>query len=215
MSKERNKSSGVNVGHGKVTVFFAQVEGNNDTLQSALVTIAEAVEKAGGRPGISRAAVPQVLARGPARDASTHSTEAADTSAEERLEDAAAEDLIEPATPGNKPRSQRNPVTPNIVELDLISGNLPLKTFITQKGSPEETTKRYLLIAHWLKEERKIDSITCDHIYTCYRHLNWSVPSDIGITLRNGKSRGIFNKAGTKGAYMINHIGQNRVNEMV
>ena len=115
---------------------------------------------------------------------------------------------------GNKPATPRQPQP---LELDLISGDVPLKAFLEQK-KPTSDVKRYLVIAYWLKQYRSINDITMDHAYTCYRHMGsgWNVPKDAGIPLRQMKQKkyGWMSSGSTPGSYAINHLGENEVNKM-
>lgn len=74
--------------------------------------------------------------------------------------------------------------------------------------------KRYLVIAHWLKEHKQIDSVGIDHIYTGYRTLGWNLPKDPLKPFHNAKSRGYFGKGTGKSEFAINHIGEGVVNDL-
>jgi len=118
-----------------------------------------------------------------------------------------------------KPKSGKAFTTrqPQTIDLDLISGDVPLKTFLEQKN-PTSDVKRYLAIAYWLKEYREVSEITMDHAYTCYRHMGtgWNVPKDAASPLRKMKSKqyGWMGNGSTAGSYAINHLGENEVNNM-
>lgn len=207
----KGRDGGNQGGDGKLTVFFAHLEGNNESLQRALLTVTDAVEKAVGRPVVLRSTPAVTL--GGAKSALPKG----DTAPAQEIEDVVVEAPSEGsgAPTSAKPKSHRTVHTPTIVDVDLTSGDLPLKTYIAHKGDRATDTKRYLLIAHWLKEQGRSDIITPDLAYTCYKHLNWTSPDDIGNPLRNGKRDGVFNKIeGKKGAYSLNHIGEGRVREM-
>lgn len=119
-----------------------------------------------------------------------------------------------------KPKAKSNGATkytaPKPLDLDLTSGDVPLKAFIEQKN-PDGDVKRYLVIAYWFKEYRGINEITKDHAYTCYRFMNWSdVPKDVSGAFRTMKKKeyGWMNTGSKNGLYAINHIGENVVNQM-
>lgn len=99
-------------------------------------------------------------------------------------------------------------------DVDLTSGDVPLKKFVDEKN-PDGDAKRYTVIAFWFKHQRNTPSITVNHIHTAYRHLKWSTPKDAGQPLRDLKSKNQwFSKGDGRGEYVINHIGENIVNEM-
>ena len=104
--------------------------------------------------------------------------------------------------------------TPEVLELDLSAGDVPFQTFCESKG-PESDWDKYLLVAWWLKKNLDISEITSAHIYTCYKFMKWQVPRDIPQPLRDMKSKkSWFSKCADRGAYALNHIGENEVSKM-
>jgi hypothetical protein len=110
-----------------------------------------------------------------------------------------------------KKRRLRMPVVLN--DLDLTSGPMPFVQYFNEKN-PGDHSKRYLVIAAWLKEYSQLDEINSDHIYTCYRTLNMNVVADVGSIFRGCKKQGWFNPGSQRGSYAINHIGLGQVNSM-
>src|SRR5262249_55124050 len=95
-------------------------------------------------------------------------------------EPADAEPEAEPAAaPAHKAQNgarKKRHRTPNpISDLDLSGGPKPFKEYY-EEHAPKDHSKRYLVIAQWLKEYRNIAEIDLDHIYTCYRFLSMVVP---------------------------------------
>jgi hypothetical protein len=114
---------------------------------------------------------------------------------------------------GSRPRVKtfRSPV---VLDLELTSGDVPLQKYCESKN-PDSDSKKYLIIAAWLKQHRNIAVITADHIHTCYRHMGWHTPKDAVQPLRDMKSKnGWFGKGAGRGEYAINHIGENEVAKM-
>jgi hypothetical protein len=116
-----------------------------------------------------------------------------------------------------KKSAARQYPTPQAIDLDLMSGDMPLKKFLEEKN-PDGDIKRYLVIAYWLRKYRKIEEVTMHHAYTCYRHMGtgWQVPPDAAAPLRAMKRKqyGWMKAGSTKGAYAINHLGENEVEQM-
>ena len=132
--------------------------------------------------------------------------------------DAELDFLDSPATPAKtKTRAARQYRTPLPVDLDLVSGDLPLRPFL-QERKPDSDVKIYLAIAYWLKRYRDINEVSADHAYTCYRHMGagWQVPADAGQPFRamKAKAYGWVKPGSTKGYWMINHLGENEVEQM-
>jgi hypothetical protein len=104
--------------------------------------------------------------------------------------------------------------TPEVLDLDLSAGEMSFQTFCESKR-PESDWDKYLLIAWWLKKNLDIAEITSAHIYTCFQYMHWQVPRDIPQPLRDMKSKkSWFNKCDERGAYALNHIGENVVSKM-
>lgn len=198
-------------GKVRMTVIHFETESDNATLAENIRAVANT---------LARALTPQprTVVR-PAQLTSGNGASGAPTPEAEIEED--FEDAIDvEATPvsakakGNKAAAPRQPQP---VDLDLISGDVPLKAFLEQKN-PTSDIKRYLAIAYWLKQYRNINDITMDHAYTCYRHMGsgWNVPKDAGIPLRQMKQKryGWMSSGSTPGSYAINHLGENEVNNM-
>lgn len=99
-------------------------------------------------------------------------------------------------------------------ELDLTSGPVPFVQYFNEKNPDDDHSKRYLVIAAWLKEYRQLDEINSDHIYTCYRKLNMNVVADVGSIFRGCKRQGWFQAGSKPGWFAINHIGLGQVNSM-
>jgi hypothetical protein len=197
-------------GKVKMTVIHFETESDNATLQANIQAIAQTLTRALAPP-------PRVV-RTPGQLAAGNGAAALDTAPEE-LEDLDDAIDIEPTSVSIKPKTGKAPTLrqPQPVELDLISGKVPLKAFL-EKKNPTSDVKRYLSIAYWLKEYRGINEITMDHAYTCYRHMGtgWNVPKDASAPLRGMKTKryGWMASGSTPGSFAINHLGENEINNM-
>jgi hypothetical protein len=95
-------------------------------------------------------------------------------------------------------------------DVDLNSGEMPFETFAQQKGPPAKELQRYLLVAYWFKKYRETPSVTQDHVYTCYKTMEWGTAArDFVQPLRDlaKAGRGEFNPPN----FTINHVGENIV----
>ncbi len=193
----------------RMTVIQFETESSNETLQENIRAIANTLTRA-------LAPTPRVI-QTPAQLGSGNGA-SADGAAQGQLFDADDnEDAIDadvtPLTKKAKKGAARQFPTPEVLDLDLTSGDIPLKTFFEQK-KPEGDNKRYLAIAYWLKEYLKITEITMDHAHTCYRSMGWNTPKDASSPLRAMKKQGWMRRGSSPGAYAINHIGEGVVNDM-
>lgn len=111
------------------------------------------------------------------------------------------------AAPAPRQPRQRRAVarTPKVIPLDMDT-EPSLATFARGKNVGSQA-KKYMVCAAWLKEHRGIDAVTDDHIYTCFKSMDWStnIP-DFGQPLRDLKAKSQYFEKSDKG-YEINHIG--------
>jgi hypothetical protein len=193
----------------KMTVIHFETESDSTTLQENVRAIAQTLNRA--------LTSPQRTITTASQNSSVNDQtldQALEIDPESRVDQ---DDFTSSATSSKKKNANRQYRTPQPVELDLTSGELPLKNFLDQK-QPDTDIKKYLTITHWLKQHRNIQEVTMDHVYTCYRHMGtgWQVPADAGAPLRAMKGKQYaWMKTGTaKGAYIINHLGENEVQKM-
>ena len=149
------------------------------------------------RPPMAITAVKRIAALVPQSDGDQHP--------DAEVVEAGAEEVehvdVRPVAP--KPRAQRKVgPKPNIIALDLES-DPPLSSV----GKLKSNHKRYLAIARRLHDNRDTPVITVDHIYTCFRHLNWPISiADFAQPLRELKFKQYFTQP-EAGKYAINQLG--------
>lgn len=195
----------------KMTVIHFETESDNATLQENIRAIAHTVSRA----LVSSPRPLSTSAQLPAGNGGT-----ADPVAEVDEEEAIDRETmpsLSTSSASTKKGASRQYRTPQAVDLDLTSGDVPLRDFLEQK-KPDSDIRRYLVIAYWLKKYRNIEEVTMDHAYTCYRDMGtgWQVPGDAAAPLRamKGKQYGWMKGGSAKGAYVINHLGENEVGRM-
>ncbi|MDQ3710837.1 MAG: hypothetical protein M3388_01250 [Acidobacteriota bacterium] len=197
----------------KMTVIQFETESDNATLQENVRAITNTLARAlAPQPRVIQA--PQQIANGNGNNDADNAKSSEQGSLFDNDVDAIDVDVTPlPSKAKPKNTSARQYPTPEILDIDLETADISLKTFIEQK-KPSSNNKRYLAIAYWLKKYRSINDITMHHVYTCYRFLSWKVPKDTSQPLRLMKTQGWMNKGQEAGAYSINHVGENVVNEM-
>ena len=81
---------------------------------------------------------------------------------------------------------------------------------------PQETIKKYLVIAAWFKRYGGKDSIDTNIIYNAYRTLGWQVLSDVAQPFQDGSKprNGYFTTDKGSGNYAITTIGLQRVDDL-
>jgi hypothetical protein len=201
--RRREESTGGN-GKSKMTVMMFQLEGGDETLREGIRTISQAM---GNVLNPTRL----MLAKPAPTLTPPEAAEASDGQPELDLAPESGEEEARSSQRPSRPAKSRSPI---ILTLDLKAGKVPLTTFCETKGVGDNDNRRYLAIAYWLKENLSIAAITMDHVHTCYRFLGWQTPADASSPLRRMKNSGWFDKGTEKGAYAINHVGENEVMRM-
>ena len=177
----------------KIRFFEVEVEGGSETLLEGVRTAAAVAAK--GSPVKVIRALPSTPA---APENVDHEPDLFDG-------DGTGDEVESESAGPAKAKKNRTYTNPEILEIDLVSGDVPLEAFAASK-EPSEMSKRYLVVAAWLKGHREITEIGIDHIWTCFRFLQWSVPRDIGQPFRKAKAQGWFRASG-RGVFEITHVG--------
>lgn len=118
-------------------------------------------------------------------------------------------------SPKRKAR-QRKRAAYKVLTLDLHGKDHDsLQDFVKAKN-PRSGPDRLAVVAHWLKTHLKLDEIGFDHVYTCYKTLNWPVPASIRSALKDAARRnGYFDGGAKPGLYRLTVVGENRVEHVL
>jgi hypothetical protein len=184
MAKRNNEpTSGAN--RAKVRVFFAEVEGNNESVQEALKTMVSAMsrpvrviseEGANGR-------APVLL-----QQANAEEVEEAIDEVEE------VEDLgDEPAGPNaRRPRGTGKKVDRNaglnlVPDLNFrLNGKQSLKEFMDEKNSKNDL-ETVLVAVYYMQRIMSLTKIGPAHVMTAFKEVGNAIPVDLRQTIRNVK----------------------------
>lgn len=141
----------------------------------------------------------------------TQTTTSTGAEVEEEVEEVDEEEVIEGTVTQAKAKGPRKPAAaPKALDFDL-KADPSFKSFIEGKDV-DSHQKKFMVAAVWLQEHRGINRITSNHIYTCYRHVGWSIGiPDWGQPLRDLKARD-FLTTPEKGKYEVHHLGLDFVN---
>jgi hypothetical protein len=116
-----------------------------------------------------------------------------------------------PKAASSKPR---RPAKRKVVEIQL-DAEVSLASYVDQY-KPKNDQDKYLVAVAFLCEHRKeVDGVTADHVYTCFRKMNWSTGTkDFAQPLRNLKANQFLDGGPSKGTYKTNHIGLDKVHKL-
>lgn len=76
-------------------------------------------------------------------------------------------------------------------DLDLVRGGpKSLKDFVAEK-QPTTVLDKVLIAVYWLTRVREGDKpATLEGVYTCFKHMEWPIPSDLANTTQQAGAKG-------------------------
>jgi hypothetical protein len=174
----------------KVRVFFAELEGNNESVQEALKTMVSAMN----RPV-------RVISEQKTNGGTTLLAQTADTEeAEETIEQADEFDALnEESTSANarKPRGSGKKVDRN-ASLALVpnlnfrpDGKQAFKQFLDDK-KPKNDLESALAAVYYMQHVMNLAKIGPGHVMTAFKEVGISIPVDLKQTIRNIKNSRVW-----------------------
>jgi len=83
---------------------------------------------------------------------------------------------------GKKSNAQATP-TSLIKDLNLKpKGKQSLDAFVQTKD-PRSLYEKCTLAVHYLRTELSTSNVSASHVYTCFKHMHWKLPTNLGNTL--------------------------------
>lgn len=170
----------------KVRVFFAEVEGNNDSVQEALKTMVSAMSRPvrvvsnTGGAGRESALLHQTDL--------TEDVEEAVSDAEEHEAESASEDVSSSRRPrGTGKKTDRNAGIELVPNLEFRpSGKQSLKEFVDAKA-PKNDLEAVVAVTHYMQHTMTLPKIGPNHVMTAFRDIGRAIPVDLKQTIRNVK----------------------------
>ena len=176
---------------GRLRVFFAEFDGDNQTIQEGLRSISLAVAKT---------FQPTVVVR--RLTASPENPDAVSDEATDDLDDVEmnADDYIASVPP--KSRTKRKPPTMTLVkDLNLRPAGKPhLREFFADK-QPKSQPEQITVCVYYLWRIVELEAVTPHHVYSCLKEVGVKVPVDLPQTIRN-----VANRRGTVDTSDSNNI---------
>ena len=176
----------------KVRVLFAEVEGNNDSVQEALRTMVAAMT----RP--VRVITEQQLQNGKTQAVLG---QVVDPESQETLDGALDDDAREqeqnPPAEARKPRgtgkkSDRNAGLELIPNLNFRpDGHQTMREFVASKNA-ESDVDVVVASVYYMRRMMQLPKVNASHVLSAFRELNKPVPVDLKQTIRNIKKNKIY-----------------------
>ncbi len=178
---------------GKIRVFFAEVEGNNQTLQDVLRTVSQILPRA-----VEVKMPPKLVQNGTANAASSARPAEPDLFNQESAapEIIDAEEVEQPNAGaagttrkkrGEGTKTERNAGISPVADLNFVPRDKPaLKAFFAEKA-PATDMEQVLVVGYYLKQTLKLATFGPGHIIAGFKHVNKPIPVDLKQTMRNMK----------------------------
>jgi len=197
MARQSTKVAGS--GNSKIRFIMLEAELNDGNLSQITQAISNALNKSG---------VAHRLVAAPVTNSAISNGGDVDEAQDEVVEEVAQQET------SRVPRKPRKISVPKVlVDVDLNSGDMPFAKFAEGKA-PTSDLARHLVVAYWFKAYRQVNSVSIDHVYTCYKKVGWSTDiKDFAQPFRDvqrQQGRGEFKG----GLFTINHLGEDAVEKM-
>jgi hypothetical protein len=180
---------------GKVRVFFAEVEGSNQTLQDVLRTVSQmlprAVEVKIPSKLVQNGAVGAAPSARPAEpDHFNQDAAAPEVIDAEEVEQSDAGSTGTTRRPrGEGPKKDKNAGLSIVKSLNLQpNGKESLKDFVTKK-KPKTQEEHVAVYIYYLKNVLDETNVGFNHIFTCFKESGERMPGDLPQTCRNAASK--------------------------
>jgi hypothetical protein len=186
----------------EMTVIVLKLRGDSQTLQRGFDVVSQALSSLGSRHHSVTQRQPPPL---PSADGEVIDNETQHSSKEAGDEDAAQETSV----PGNgkAKRSSSAPKYKFLDDFDLSPNGKPsLKDYCTEKD-PQTEQDKFLVATAWIQIHGETNPFTGDHLFTCFRAMEWDTQGDLVQRLRNSKFKKSHYDNPGRGQWRLTNIG--------
>lgn len=210
----RKQQEDVATDKGKIRFIYAEVEGNNQSLQDALKTMfaamnrpAQLVNGSGARaahsPATLAAQAEQVVAEDEA------APDSVDEAASLETDDAARAVVARKRGAGQK--VDRNAGIKPVPDIDFVpDGKQSLKGFFAEKD-PKKDMEQVLVLVYYMHHTLALSAIGLGHILSAFKDVGKPVPVDLRSTVRNMKDKKVWLNFTDMDALRVTTQGDNYV----
>lgn len=192
-----------NGGRGRIRVFFAEVEGDDETIQEGLQAINVAANK------IFQSAPTKIIQVLPAS-----STPIDEDKFLEEFDENEEEDLPSPNVTTNlkpKQNSYKPPTMTIVKDLNLRpEGKTSWRDFHSQK-KPSNQGEIITAAVYYLRLILEMDKVTANHVFTCFKDIQERSPKDLPSSIRDVARRKGWVDTSERSNIRITNHGENFV----
>ncbi len=174
----------------KVRVIFAEVEGNNESVQEALRTMVSAMS----RP-VKIVSEPRLAENGASLLGQAEAS--IDEEAAQHVEEVEAPSDAQPSNSERAPRGSGKKIDRNaglqlVPNLNFrLTGEKSFKDFVSEKD-PKNDVDVVLLALYYMQHVMKLQKIGPNHLMTAFKEVGKPIPLDLKQTIRNVMNRKMF-----------------------
>lgn len=189
----------------RVRIFFADVEGESETVADAVRQLSGALGRT-GQPKVVVMPGPAGLPSPPMEDL--------EDAIEEVLDAEVSEPTAEPVkSSGQSKQKRKSPKLHMVGDLDLMpDGKRSFEDFWAEK-KPVSQPEQIVVAAYWLTKIAGVEEPDSNHIYTCFKKVGERIPPDLPAAVRQTKQRKGTVDTDNKGHVSVTIVGENVVEQ--
>jgi hypothetical protein len=190
-----------NGSRGRIRVFFAEVEGDDETIQEGL----QAINVAANKIFQSSPKIIKVL------QSSAIPVEVDDFTDEEFEEE--EDDFVPPIAVNAKAKksSSKPPIMAIVKDLNLRpEGKTSFREFYSQK-KPNTQEQAVTVAVYYLKRVLELEKVTAEQVFTCFKDVERKTPKHMPQTIRDTAKRRGWVDTSERGNIKITNHGENVV----
>jgi hypothetical protein len=205
MPREKKSLAGSNEPQPQeeMTVVVMRFRGSGDTLQKGFDTVSQALAALGPpQPPVQQ----RVLVQRPAAQLPA-GPDVIDAEAREAEDDEFEPAAAEPAASNGRPKRVYEPRKYSFLpDFNVSPADMPFKQFIGDRPNLGEYEK-YILASAWIMRHGSLDTFTPNHVFTCFRAMQWKQQVDFSQPMRQMKAKKSYFETPTKGTWRLTGIG--------
>jgi hypothetical protein len=187
----------------EMTFIVMKFKGGSQTLQKGFDAVTQAISALGARTHHSVVQrQPQQL---PPTDGKVVDAEAHHLPEEPAADDSAEEAPVSGDGKAKKSSSASKHTFLNEFNLSPPDG-LSLEAYCTGKD-PQTDRDRFLVVCSWIQTHGATNPFTGDHLFTCFRAMNWKTQGDMVQHLRQMKLEKSYYENPSRGQWRVTTIG--------
>jgi hypothetical protein len=180
----------------EMTVIVVRVKGQGDTLRKGFDAISSAFASLGAAP-------PAPRRLGASTNGNLNGTVTEELPEDALEEEVDNEETVIEATSSSTARPRKYKF---LDDFDLNAGPTPWKEFAASKA-PKTDSDCYLVASLWITENAGLATFTVNHVFTCFRAMQWNEQKDFSQPMRLMKSKKSYFDNPSRRSWKLTQVG--------